>query len=87
MSNKVITEISDRMDAWLKECFRLYYDKNFESNENFFKELKEKSKNKEFELVEHDDGYDFKKNDKVVAKFKVNVKENFNKKEILKESK
>lgn len=87
MNNKILTDLSNRIDNWLKQCFRLYYDKDFENNENFFEELKEKSKNKEFELIEHDAGYDFKKNGKVVAKFKISVKENFNKKMMLKESK
>lgn len=81
----IFKDLNDKRDAWILKCLQLYYNKDFEDNDDFIENLKEfNRKTKEFEVKTTDLGYDFVKNGKVLSKFKVNIKENFNKKEMLK---
>jgi len=81
----IFKDLNDKRDAWILKCLQLYYDKNFKNNDDLIENLKEfNTKTKEFEVKTTDLGYDFVKNGKVLSKFKVNIKENFNKKEMLK---
>ena len=81
----IFKDLNDKRDAWILKCLQLYYDKDFKDNDDFIENLKEfNTKTNEFEVKTTDLGYDFVKNGKVLSKFKVNIKENFNKKEMLK---